>query len=474
MVSSVVTFYSYKGGVGRSFALANIAVILAQWGGNVLVVDWDIEAPGLHHYFAPYAGQMPAGVLDFLTDCIHDKERPWSDYITPVELPGAAGRLQIVPAAASGADYTEDVQRLDWDALYREHNLGTRLEALRASWKSEFDLVLVDSRTGVTDFSGLTTAQLPDILAFMFTANNQSLRGCADIVRRAMAARRRMPIDRPALLPLPIPARFEQREEYDRAQEWRARFAFELKSFLDTWAPPNTDHLKLIDLLCIPYVPRWTFGEELAALLEPAGSSGTRTPNQAASYALETLAALLVHRFAKIDLLGSSRDEYVHAARSSLMKARRSAYQEPARIFLSYSQKDQGAVIVAQKIRQASGQASFFLGGEELAVETELGQTMQEKIEQADACIVIVGPSSLESTWQEKETEWILRQSLRSNQRRPIIPIVLKGGEKAFSSSRLADYNAVFLDDSSDIQRHLGTILARLDEHRSQSSLVIS
>jgi len=48
---SVYTFYSYKGGVGRSMALANVAVLLASWDKKVLVVDWDLEAPGLHQYF---------------------------------------------------------------------------------------------------------------------------------------------------------------------------------------------------------------------------------------------------------------------------------------------------------------------------------------------------------------------------------------------------------------------------------------
>ena len=52
----IVTFYSYKGGVGRSMALANIGCILAKranetGGRGVLLVDWDLEAPGLHRFF---------------------------------------------------------------------------------------------------------------------------------------------------------------------------------------------------------------------------------------------------------------------------------------------------------------------------------------------------------------------------------------------------------------------------------------
>jgi hypothetical protein len=33
-------------------ALANIGVLLAQRGVKALLVDWDLEAPGLHQYFS--------------------------------------------------------------------------------------------------------------------------------------------------------------------------------------------------------------------------------------------------------------------------------------------------------------------------------------------------------------------------------------------------------------------------------------
>ena len=65
----IITFYSYKGGTGRSMALANIAYLLAHGsiGDNastigpnrgVLAIDWDLEAPGLHRYFRPF---LPGG-----------------------------------------------------------------------------------------------------------------------------------------------------------------------------------------------------------------------------------------------------------------------------------------------------------------------------------------------------------------------------------------------------------------------------
>ena len=49
----IVTFYSYKGGVGRSMALVNVAELFASWGYRVIVCDWDLEAPGLERYLVP-------------------------------------------------------------------------------------------------------------------------------------------------------------------------------------------------------------------------------------------------------------------------------------------------------------------------------------------------------------------------------------------------------------------------------------
>src|SRR6201995_3331942 len=53
-VGTIVTFYSYKGGTGRTMALANVAWILASAGKRVLAADWDLESPGLHRFFAPF------------------------------------------------------------------------------------------------------------------------------------------------------------------------------------------------------------------------------------------------------------------------------------------------------------------------------------------------------------------------------------------------------------------------------------
>ncbi|MBP5940388.1 AAA family ATPase [Streptomyces sp. LBUM 1476] len=68
--ATVVTFYSYKGGVGRTMALANVAWILATEGSRVLVVDWDLESPGLHRFYHPFLNDAElsrtTGVVDMV------------------------------------------------------------------------------------------------------------------------------------------------------------------------------------------------------------------------------------------------------------------------------------------------------------------------------------------------------------------------------------------------------------------------
>ena len=52
--AQIITFYSFKGGAGRTMAVANIAWLLAAAGRRVLAVDWDLESPGLHRYLRPF------------------------------------------------------------------------------------------------------------------------------------------------------------------------------------------------------------------------------------------------------------------------------------------------------------------------------------------------------------------------------------------------------------------------------------
>src|SRR5262245_1682021 len=259
-----------------------------------------------------------------------------------------------------------------------------------------------------------------------------------------MEARRRLPLGRPALLPLPIPAKFEQREEYDRAQSWRAQFAQSLAPFLDTWASRSTDYLRLIDTLTVPYVPRWTFGEDLAVLDERPSPGGVRGANFTASYALETIAAVLANGFDKIDLLCSSRDEYVLTAQAAVVDRRQrqritTDFLRQVRVFISATLADLAVARRLSEVMRKRGFDTFFY--ENISSDNTVIEKLRVEHEKADAIIVLMGKRA--STFQDIEIEQFLRQSLRTEIRKPIIPLVLPGSMNTFMQSRLADFNSL-------------------------------
>ena len=156
------------------------------------------------------------------------------------------------------------------------------------------------------------------------------------------------------------------------------------------------------------------------------------------SYPLETLAAILANRFNKIDLLSSSRDEYVLTARAGA-RDRHISQDLPTNVFLSYSRQDQK---IAREISGILREHGFFVVTDVDSQSLEPGKAWQGALEswldRADALVVLVSPGWLQSSWAQREFEYFLRQSLRSDSRKPIIPILLPG-----STMALQDLEAV-------------------------------
>jgi len=287
----IYTFYSFKGGSGRTMALANVAALMAKWGYKVLVVDWDLEAPGVERFFAqnnPKAGSLRAsspGIADLIQARANQKELDWRQCVLEFE-PG----ISVITAGRDDDEYVGKIQRLNFDVLFEKYDLGSYIEQLRKEWISAFDFVLIDSRTGVTDIGGICTVHLPDVLVVLFTATHASTEGALQIVERARKAQGRLPLDRGHLIAVPVPARDESRTEYERATRWAAIFANLFHDFYGDWLPSGIKVPEAIELLRIPYVPYWSFGEELPVLAE-----GTSDP-RSLGYAYEILARLLTTR----------------------------------------------------------------------------------------------------------------------------------------------------------------------------------
>ncbi|MCY3770130.1 MAG: AAA family ATPase [Gammaproteobacteria bacterium] len=181
----VTTFYSFKGGVGRTMALVNTAVNLAMGGRRVLVVDFDIEAPGLDTFDVLKPREEVPGVIDFVTQYRKSGQSPdASGFIGECPLIGDQnGKLWIMPSGRNET-YAANFNQIDWSDLYEKHDGFLLFEDLRAQWQQILkpEYVLIDSRTGHTDTSGICTRQLPDAVVVLFFPNEQNLRGLIDVV----------------------------------------------------------------------------------------------------------------------------------------------------------------------------------------------------------------------------------------------------------------------------------------------------
>jgi MinD-like ATPase involved in chromosome partitioning or flagellar assembly/tetratricopeptide (TPR) repeat protein len=197
-----ITFYSYKGGTGRSLALANAARYLARLGFKVVALDFDLEAPGLHYKFSTSAdgGPLPvrAGVADYIQSFIVEGRVPSSlkDFTLDVRVPGVDKPLvHLIPAGdVPSREYWLKLSRINWnDLFYSKEAKGVQvfLELKsRISDELKPDFLLIDSRTGITEMGGVATTLLADKVICLVLPTPENLEGARAVLRSLRRSRR--------------------------------------------------------------------------------------------------------------------------------------------------------------------------------------------------------------------------------------------------------------------------------------------
>lgn len=177
----VATFYSFKGGVGRSMALMNVAVQLVLRGKRVLVVDFDLEAPGLPTFRVSSPQHPTKGIVEFIHEYLDTNATPdVQDFVYECRALGErGGQLFVMPAGVQDSSYPKRLAAIDWNDLYAQRDGYLLFEDLKLQWEESLrpDYVLIDSRTGHSDVVGICTRQLPNTAVLLFFPNEQNLRG---------------------------------------------------------------------------------------------------------------------------------------------------------------------------------------------------------------------------------------------------------------------------------------------------------
>jgi hypothetical protein len=108
----IYTFYSYKGGVGRTHALANLAAYLCYYKQRrILLIDWDLEAPGLHFYFGKNSNEITSlGLIDILEQHISILRNAEAgttlteeDFFNPLTTEASAYTQRLIDAPEGGS-----------------------------------------------------------------------------------------------------------------------------------------------------------------------------------------------------------------------------------------------------------------------------------------------------------------------------------------------------------------------------------
>lgn len=416
----VITFYSFKGGSGRTMALANVAWILASQGKRVLVVDWDLDSPGLPRFFHPFLNadlyDATLGIVDmiseFAREATHAEERAHDWHLEYAMVLKHAislewtfphqGTLDIISAGQLGRTHSTVLSGFNWDNFYYRLGGGLLFSAMRDDMRRNYDYTLIDSRTGLSDMTGICTVRFPDTVVNCFTLSDQSIDGASGVARSID----NLSEDREIRV-LPVPMRVEDGEqaklESGRALA-RTRFTG-YPSGLD----PDARKRYWGDVE-IPYKPFYAYEEVLATFGDEPGMPTTLLS------AYERLTGVIT-RGAVREL--AAMPEEVRWRQLEAFERR--SPTSPPDVFLSYVSEDRmWADWVGSVLRRAG--VRVVVQGSDLQPGADAATDIRRVVTAAGCTLILLSPSYVRSTRAKMVWE-ALAASESDRIRRLLVPV---------------------------------------------------
>ncbi len=173
-----IVFYSMKGGVGRSTALAVTAWSLAERGYRVMTLDLDLESPGLSTSLLPADRRPTFGVTDWLVEDLVDNGHEVFGAMVAASNLSRNGEILVVPAhGADPGEYVSKLGRIWMPKVTKEgrrepwfRRLDRLSKALEEKWKP--DVVLIDSRAGIDEVASTCLTDLGASLVLLFAVDS--------------------------------------------------------------------------------------------------------------------------------------------------------------------------------------------------------------------------------------------------------------------------------------------------------------
>ena len=170
------TLYSVKGGVGRSTTAAVLSWHLARQGERILILDLDLESPGLSSAMLSERSRPTFGIIDwFVEDLVGQSDRLIGEMAAlPAWVLDFEGDVRVVPAHGRvPGEYVEKLGRAYMDASGERWT--QRLARMLTLLEREFrpTTVLIESRSGLHDVAAATVTDL-DAQVLLFAVDTAS------------------------------------------------------------------------------------------------------------------------------------------------------------------------------------------------------------------------------------------------------------------------------------------------------------
>ena len=468
----IVTFYSFKGGVGRSMAMSAAGYLLAQRGLKVLVIDFDLEAPGLERYFFDEPSSLATvrsnqGLIDFvlaykraLTSEEEFKRadfKDWSRYIVDaIPRTPSGGSVDLMTAGCRYpqeryADYALFVRNFAWQDFFQNWRGDRFFDWLRRELTAgphSYDVVLVDSRTGVTEMGGVCAYQLADAAVLLCAPNYQNLDGTRavldDFRSDAVTALRN---GRPLEIVV-VPARVESSDTAKRDQFFAdLERTFGSDGLPKILADAGLDYRRL----AVPYDPALAIIERLVD--ETTIRDGPLASHSAARAAFERLTDVVL-------LLGGSNGERWETRRQEAFARLKAGDASPR------------SLPIADLSKRGSGYDAFFFAGAEdkqdatsvslgllagnlnvwnvidvPADKEDLDTVIGRVLQYSEVVLVGLGRS------RPNDFLWALLRRARER-RKPVVPVLLPGCTDVPSALQQHGFAAESAIDGRELSSH--------------------
>ena len=174
-MGNIITFTSFKGGTGRTTTSVNIGYHLACMGKKVLIIDMDIDGPGVstvanlpeHEVenkgiISYFKGNQPVSLKKFIISQNYENPRNFeNDPTAQIKIDFLAAPMEMI------SKHSLDLVGND---------LPVKMKDLAEESRKLYDYTILDAASGISDYSALSFA-VSDHISACFKWSRQHLTG---------------------------------------------------------------------------------------------------------------------------------------------------------------------------------------------------------------------------------------------------------------------------------------------------------